>query len=243
MRVDPKGTIAGHPAVVVRNALRRLRVHVEWNLERLEVAARLPAGQGRRFVDALIADGLVEVTGKGTWSITQPGQTLSSATAAPRVKRATAEKALQEVLGRVDSVNKRSYYLGQVVAVVLFGSMLKPEVDRVSDVDLAVEIVPKEADPERTRRKSYQRAGELQRMGRRLRGLLGRELCWYWEVFDFLKGQSRVISLVDLKHEGAFVLGVPHKTLYADGKWSADAPPRAVPTRRCFRLPVDDDLF
>ena len=35
--------------------------------------------------------------------------------------------------------------------MVLFGSMLKPEVDRLSDVDVAVEIVPKEADPDRAR--------------------------------------------------------------------------------------------
>jgi predicted nucleotidyltransferase len=33
-----------------------------------------------------------------------------------------------------------------VVEVVLFGSMLKPEVDRLSDVVIAVKIAPKEAD-------------------------------------------------------------------------------------------------
>jgi predicted nucleotidyltransferase len=82
-------------------------------------------------------------------------------------------------------VNKRPYYLGRVVAVVLFGSMLKPEVNRVSDAD---EIVPKEADRERARVKSYRRAGELERIGRRSRGLLGRDFCWYWEVFGFLRG-------------------------------------------------------
>ena len=101
---------------------------------------------------ALTAAGLVEPTRKGFWSITRAGKALSSATAAPRVKRVTAERALGEFLGRVDYVNRRPFFLARVVEVVLFGSMLKPEVDRVSDVDLAVEIVPKESNPERARR-------------------------------------------------------------------------------------------
>jgi hypothetical protein len=37
--------------------------------------------------------------------LTQAGQTLSSATAAKRVTRATAQKALQQFLGRVEQVN------------------------------------------------------------------------------------------------------------------------------------------
>ena len=173
MRIDPKGTIAGYPAVFVRDTLRRLRVRADWGLNGLELAARLPAGQGPKFVKALVADGLIEVAEKGRWEMTQAGQSLSSATAALRVKRTTAEKALRELLGRVDQVNKRPYFLGKVVEVVLFGSMLKPQVDRVSDVDIAVEIVPKEADPERARLKNYRRVGELERMGRRFRGCLG----------------------------------------------------------------------
>ena len=101
MRIDPKGTIAGYPAVDVRDALRRLRVSAEWDLHALECAARLPSGQGRKLVRALVAAGLVEVARKGRWEMTQAGQSLSSATAAARVKRATAEKALGEFLGRV----------------------------------------------------------------------------------------------------------------------------------------------
>lgn len=99
MRIDPKGTIAGYPAVFVRDALRRLRWNTEWGLEVLERATRVPAVQARRFGKALVADGLAEVAGKSVWSITQAGQTLSSATAAPMIRRATAEKALHEFLG------------------------------------------------------------------------------------------------------------------------------------------------
>ncbi len=243
MRIDPKGTIAGYPAVLVRDTLRRLRVYTDWNIVQLEAAARLPVGQGRKFLEALVGEGLAQVVEHGGWSITQAGQTLSSATAAQRVKRATAERALAEVLGRIDYVNRRRYYLGKVTTVVLFGSILRPEVDRVSDVDLAVEITPRELDKEKFRAKVRRRASDFDERGERSHGLLGRELYWYWEVFDFLKEGSRIISLVDLKHEGEFVLRVPHKDLYANGRWRPDAPLRASFTRRCVGPPDDSEWF
>ena len=120
MRIDPKETIVGYPALLVRRALRQLDLHVEWDLGRLEAIT----GEGRAFVKALAAAGLVEPTRKGFWSITRAGKALSSATAAPRVKRATAER---EFLGRVDFVNRRPVFRAKVAEVVLFGSMLKPE--------------------------------------------------------------------------------------------------------------------
>ena len=39
--------------------------------------------------------------------------------------------------------------------VVLFGSMLTPEVDRLSDVDVAVELATKETDFDRAREQNY----------------------------------------------------------------------------------------
>ena len=49
----------------------------------------------------------------------------------------TAEKALAQFLERVTRVNEDPYFLAKATRVVLFGSMLKPEVERLSDVDLA----------------------------------------------------------------------------------------------------------
>ena len=65
----------------------------------------------------------------------------------------------------MDHVNGSVGFLGKVVAVVLFGSMLKPEMDRVSDVDVAVEIVPKEANPERARSTNERHVLELESLG------------------------------------------------------------------------------
>jgi predicted nucleotidyltransferase len=239
MRIDPKGTIVGYPALLVRRALRQLDLHVELDLGRLETIT----GEGPAFVKALAAAGLVEPTRKGFWSITRGGKALSSATAAPRVKRATAERALGGFLGRVDYVNHRPFFLARVVEVVLFGSMLKSEVDRVSDVDLAVEIVPKESNPERARAINERRVLELELVGRSFRGFLDRELFWYWEAFRYLNGGSRVISLANLKSEAEIVLAGPHQILYAEGVWKPNAPPRIAVVHRRVREPDDDTLF
>jgi predicted nucleotidyltransferase len=133
----------------------------------------------------------------------------------------TAEKALQQFLGRVEQVNNDPYFLGKVTRVVFFGSMLKPEVERLSDVDLAVEVASKEADFDRARVKNYERVEELVRQGHRFRNFLEQEGCWYWEVFRFLRGQSRIIALADYSVEKTFVLTVPHRFIMGQPERSA----------------------
>jgi predicted nucleotidyltransferase len=213
MRIDPKGTVAGWPALLVRRTLRQLRPRLQWGLGELESAASVEPGKGRGLIRALLAEGLIVAVGRDAWKVTQAGQTLSSATAAKRITRATAQKALQQFLGRVEQVNNDPYFLGKVTRVVLFGSMLKPEVERLSDVDLAVEVASKEADFDRARIKNYERIEKLATQGHRFRNFLEQECCWYREVFRFLKGQSRVIALADYAVEKTFVLRVPHRFL------------------------------
>ena len=83
----------------------------------------------------------------------------------------------------------------------------------MSDVDLAVELASKEADFDRACVKNYERADELATQGHRFRNFLEREGCWYWEIFGFLKGRSRIIALADYAVEKTFVLTVPHRFL------------------------------
>ena len=48
MRIDPNGLIGGCPALVVRKALRHLRVWDQWEVADLEAVAALAAGHRRR---------------------------------------------------------------------------------------------------------------------------------------------------------------------------------------------------
>ena len=61
-------------------------------------------------------------------------------------------------------MNTDPYFLGRVTRVDLFGSMLNPDPDRPSDIDLGVEIV-KIADRETHVVKNNDRAQELIMLG------------------------------------------------------------------------------
>jgi len=218
-----------------------LRGRISWSLPDLEAAAELPAGKGRALAQVLRAEGLVERSGRGVWTLTQEGVTFSAATAAKPVTRATAERALAQLLDRVRRVDQDPYFLAKVTRLVLFGSMLKPEVQRLSDVDLAVELAPKEADYEHAQVLNRQRAEELASRGHQFRSFLEVEHCWHRETFQFLKGRSRVIALADYAAEKSFVLAVPHRVLIGTPEQiPAEKPATPVPwlrRRRPRRVP------
>ena len=231
MRIDPKGTVRGYPTLLIRQTLRRLRGDCEWGVEALENAAKLPPGAGRAFAKALKAEGLIEVSRYGGWTVTQAGETLAVATAARPVSRQTAERALVQFLERVARVNDDPYFLARVVRVALYGSMLKPEVERLSDVDLAVQLVAKEPDFERLREANAERVEQRAILGHRFSNSLEEQFCWFLETFRFLKGRSRVISLADYTVEKRLVLTVPHRMLIGEPD-ELEPAPKALPTPR-----------
>ena len=230
MRIDPKGTIAHHPALMVRDCLRKLKVYMAWDLRVLEKAASVEPGRGRALAKALGAEGLIKRVRRDTWTITEAGQRLSSATAAKPVSRVTAERVLCAFLERVDRVNRNAYFLGRVNRVVLFGSMLRPEVAVLSDLDLAVEIVPKNGNWDQLQQENQDRVEELLDRGRTFRNILEIYAHWHFEVFRFLKGRSRVVSLADYAAEKSLILGVPHRMLLGeDEPPPVEAAPRPEP--------------
>jgi hypothetical protein len=93
---------------------------------------------------------------------------------------------------------------------------LRPEVKVLSDVDLAVEIVPKDGDRDRLEEQNRRRVEELAHRGRKFRNILEIHAYWYREVFRFLKGRSRVVSLADYAAEKSLILKVPHQILLGE---------------------------
>jgi predicted nucleotidyltransferase len=57
-----------------------------------------------------------------------------------------AVRALVAFLERVARVNTDPKVWGRMTRVALFGSMLDPDINRPSDIELAVDIAPKIAD-------------------------------------------------------------------------------------------------
>ena len=196
MHITRSTRIVGQPAIVIRDLLRALGEGA-WGAE--AVAARL--GTTRRVAGTLVGrlrkGGYVQTdpTFGGRWfSITPKGTRLALASAAPQLKRQTADHHLQTLLERVKTVNADPYYLYRITKVILFGSMLS-KAERVSDVDIAVEMQPRfdkaRQWPAEDERILYARLVE----GRRFRNL-AEEVCWpKQEVRLFLKSRSRAISI------------------------------------------------
>jgi predicted nucleotidyltransferase len=164
--------------------------------------------------------------------------TFTAATAAKRLTRATAERALAAFMERVARVNSDPYFLGQVTRVALFGSMLNPDTDRPSDIDLAVEIVRKIADWDSHIEKNNERVQELMNLGHHFRHTIEYAACWHLEVFRFLKGGSRAISLADYTIEKRLVLAVAHRMLIGDDE-PVPISPDPAPVLRLRRRPRD----
>lgn len=233
VRIDPKATISGWPTLTVRGILRSLRGRSPWTLPDLEAAAELPPGGGRRLVKVLRTEGYIERSGRVAWDLAQAGIRYSVATAAKPVTRATAEQALAQFLDRVQRVDEDPYFLAKAIRVVLYGSMLKPDVQRLSDVDLAVQLVPKEADPERAQVLNKERVEDLAARGHEFRNILEVAHCWYRETFKFLQSRSRVVSLADYDVEKSFILAVPHQFIIGTPEQiPADEPTTPRPARK-----------
>jgi predicted nucleotidyltransferase len=193
-------------------------------------------------VKALEAAGLAKANrGKSpkTWTTTQLAQSFGSATAAKPITRQTAAAALAQFLERVGRVNSDDHFIARVTRVILFGSFLRSEEDRLGDVDVAVELQPKESDRGRLRELNYHRVAELEQHGHRFSRVLDRELWWHEETFRFLKGRSRSISLVDYRTEKQFVDQVPHKVLFSTPEARAETVMESPTRLRRARRPKD----
>jgi predicted nucleotidyltransferase len=189
-----------------------------WDLETVQRILSVGPSEARALVKALEDAGFAKANrrkGPKTWTATQLAQSFGSATAARPITRQTAEAALAQFLARVDRVNSDDYFLAKVTRVILFGSYLRAEANTLGDVDVAVELRPKEADRGRLRELNHRRVVESEQNGRRFNQMLDRESWWQMETFRFLKSRSRSISLVDYQIEKAFVDRVPHKVLFS----------------------------
>jgi predicted nucleotidyltransferase len=188
--------------------------------------------QAAALIAAMKKAGLVKANrgrDRGTWSTTRLAQRLGAPSAAKPISRETAERALGEFLDRVKTVNGDAYYLTRVSKVVVFGSYLRPEVDRLGDVDIAVELQPKEPDPAKRREATNRRLAET---GHRVQSFLQREFWWRGEVLHFLKARSRAISLHDYGFEKELIDAEPHKVVFSTREPTQKKPAAApVPVR------------
>jgi len=196
LNINSKSLIAGLPALKARDIARKL------------TSAFSPRDYARQFsidihlatqqIEAFSAEGYFERIAnkkyKQYWGMTVKGCALVQASAAKKVKRATADRHYQAFMDRVKEINQSDEYLYQVTKVTLFGSYLTDS-ETVSDIDLFVWLARKpklEADFNEI---LELRTALTQAEGRYFKTYL-EQGCWpELDVRKYLKNGSRVISI------------------------------------------------
>ena len=176
MRIRPDDLVAGFPAKQIRKLLRQ-------NYESLSVddvtkVLGLSGKSALRLLETLEQKGFIEKNAFApnpdkNWKHTLKGGALSKALFSAPVYRENAEKALAEFMDRVQAVNGDGRFLFRVRKVVLFGSFLTGSAT-LGDLDIAIELVPKEADAKKHSELILARANEAALNGKSFRNFIER---------------------------------------------------------------------
>jgi len=146
VRIARGQVISGHDALALRGALRRLRGR-PFSPEEAAWRLAAPEDQAPDLVVALADAGLVEEAAPGAprpwYKLTLAGNALANATARKPVSRAVARRHLEGLIARAEIIDASPDYLVWVERILVFGSYLDEGVERLSDVDVALELVPR----------------------------------------------------------------------------------------------------
>jgi hypothetical protein len=159
----------------------------------------LSAEDTQSVLDGLLAEGFlgrVEGAMVDTYEITDKGIRLAMASAAKPALRASAERAVAELVARAEAINANSQFTHYVERLRVFGSYLGDE-GRIGDVDVAC-LIKMRPDLERLGASERWEVGaEHARASERRFGNSTDEMFWgVTEVGLALKARKRTISLM-----------------------------------------------
>jgi len=243
MRIKPDEVLAGFPARKIREVLRQsvdrlsarhatkiLGIKTE---QAMQLLARLEHGG---FLEENPA--LPNSDDEQSWKRTVKGGAVANALFSTPVSRQSAEKTQREFLDRVQQVNCSSRFLYRVRSVVVFGSFLSGA-PFVGDLDLAVDLRPKEKDSRKHSELIRARANEAASCGRRFRIYVEALRFAEQEVIMFLKARSRILQLTRC---GDGVLTITKsRVIYESPQQDRAVPMNPVPKPRVRRLRKSDE--
>ena len=199
MRITADQSIAGYPAIAVRNFLKKHEL-TGFVTESAQTSLSLNPQDADTLLNKLVDLGLLgESTLFHGLGLTDNGVRLAYASAAKPIHRKTANRLLSEFMERVHAVNTTAEYLFWVSEAILFGSMLS-DVERLGDVDVAITLESKARDFTEFYDWSWERRQAAQLEGRTLPTIVEQI---YWpkhEVWLQLKARSNGLKLSELSH-------------------------------------------
>jgi predicted transcriptional regulator/predicted nucleotidyltransferase len=201
MYVDPKEDITGVSAIKVRDFLHNVQDGC-WTIKKAAVTLQLSHRRARELISELLRRGYIEpqrINRSKYYKRTLAGSIFSPASAAHPLTRKTAEHKVAEFIVRVHAVNATDYFLYRVKRVVIFGSYLT-EKQRINDIDIGLELVPREPNKDKHLDMVQARISEACERGRRFSNIVD-EMSWPYRgrYFYFLspaQGQSAFTQML-----------------------------------------------
>jgi hypothetical protein len=202
LRITTNQDIAGYPGRKVRNFIKSYRSGGFFR-QAAAAALDLSPGAAATLLLKLVDLGLIEeverrIDGELIFQATNYGRALANASAAKPIYRKTGDRVLEQFLERVHTVNATSKYLYCVEAVVLFGSMLS-DVERLGDVDVAIDLQPKVTEETSFQEWCMARRRVAEAEGRSFRTTFEWATWPKLEILLLLKARSRSLSLHELQ--------------------------------------------
>jgi predicted nucleotidyltransferase len=140
MRITADQKIAGHPAVQIRQLMRETvgrSITPRYAREILQCSDSV----ARQVLDDLQMEGFVDYV-NGHLEPSMKGSALAMATAAPPLRRDTAERLVTHLVERARAINKDDRWAYRVGRLVVFGSYVRGA-ERPNDVDVGCEVLPR----------------------------------------------------------------------------------------------------
>ncbi len=216
-RIDDTSRAIGSCSVLkIRNFLRDDR---PFTLESLECKLHVTPEQGRTIIKWMVDQGNIEShrisSGLQGWQTTLTGKRFSLATARKAIRRATADRLLNQLVSRIKHVRRSRQFVKKVTKAFVFGSYLSSE-PFLNDLDIAIQLDWKNQNPAviaEAVRRHYVKA-EL--AGRQFKIDVERRVWPDAQVKLFLKGRSPSISLHDWEIDRQIIANGPHRAIYRE---------------------------
>lgn len=197
----------------VRGFLRQSAEMPEWTAEDAAKALGIKPGDAKAVLAEMQMAGYIETAGRTKYRNTAEGNAVAQVSKAKPIKAETAAAAVSDLLARIKTVNLEKEYLYAVEHAVLFGPYFEG-VTPIKDVDIAVELAPKEQNESKLETLVKQQAEEAETAGKKFKSFSDRRAWGRNKVLAFLKGKSRSLALYELNDE---ILARPNKILMKRG--------------------------
>ena len=206
MRITANQKIAGYPAIQIRQLMRET-VGRSITLRYVREILRCSDSAATRILSHLQKAGFVEPV-KDHLEPSTKGSALAMATAAPPLRRETADRLIAGLVERARAVNADDRWAYRVGIVMVFGSYAQG-VERPNDVDVACDLRPRWTGDKQRQQEQVRR----ETRGERFRNISEWATWPKLEVTRFLKARARGLSIHEFED---WIKTTDHEVLFKD---------------------------